>query len=142
MVKSKKQFYRNAPHKDIYKYSLSTKGQQVLWNPSSLTGNIRWVAELPISLFHIGNISGLKYENDKKTKVTIEYVELRDKSPFSVLVRSDNKSNIIKRKVTLELYDDGWRVTTTTKAEKKLKRKPLKDIIGWEHAFKNYSVKK
>jgi hypothetical protein len=56
-------------------------------------------------------ITGVKYENPDKTKATVEYTAERyNITPFGKYRYAENEE--VKYEVTIERYDDGWRITT------------------------------
>lgn len=56
-------------------------------------------------------VSGIKYENPDKTKATVEFiVERYNITPFGKQMKFI-EGNTVSYAVTIERYDDGWRIT-------------------------------
>lgn len=57
-------------------------------------------------------VSGIKYENPDKTKATVEFiVERHSITPFGKQMKF-TEGDTVSYAVTIERYDDGWRITT------------------------------
>ncbi len=61
-------------------------------------------------------VTGIRYDTPDKTKATVEFmVERYNITPFGKYRFSDNEE--VKYEVTIERYDDGWRITTPNKKD-------------------------
>lgn len=118
--------------KNTYRYSLSAKSKSVLWDNNSLNTSFNyWIAQLPMYEVELNEITGIKFEDEKKTKATIEYTEkVVNQSPFTQLSGKTNRENIVSRTANAELYDDGWRITSTG-LPKDIKKKKVENLTAW-----------
>lgn len=128
--------YNRTP-KNIYKYSLSNKSRNMLWGENNLESlyDKYWLADLPMYEIEITEITGITYEDEKKTKAIIEFTEkISKKSPFTQIAIKSDRPNTIIRTAKIELYDDGWRITSSGLPEKIKKKKP-ENVDGWSQLF-------
>lgn len=57
-------------------------------------------------------VTGIRFENEAKTKATVEFTVIRVKvTPFGE-IREYKNGDIMNYTVSIERYDDGWRVTS------------------------------
>ncbi|HYG40091.1 MAG TPA: hypothetical protein VD908_15795 [Cytophagales bacterium] len=71
-------------------------------------------------------VTGIKYDNQDKTKATVEYtVQLFNITPFGKQ-RNYVEGEIVPYTGTIERYDDGWRVTTHS--ERNYKESDFPDV--------------
>lgn len=88
-------------------------------------------ATLPVHLIQISEVTGLKFENESKTKATVEFIEeIKESSPFNIISPELRNSNSRKLIVGFELYDDGWRLTNWNLG--KITRKKLSNVPNWD----------
>lgn len=116
-----------------FNYSLSKKAKEDLWDDNSLNRVYSyWQATLPLFQIGIGDISGVKFENEDKTKATIEFTELLEKtSPYYMIsTRGVERETAVNRTATAELYDDGWRITSID-LPKNIEKKKVSEITNW-----------
>lgn len=72
------------------------------------------------NLRYFKEITGIRYENDDKTKAIVEFdIERRNITPFGEQ-KGYNEGDIEPYHVEFQKYDDGWRVTTKNKGGNKL----------------------
>lgn len=136
-------FFSRQRTKNTYRYSLSKKSKDVLWNSNSLQTSFNyWLADLPMYEIDLNEVTGIKFEDDKKTKATIEFTEKKTKtSPFTALSRNANRQDLVTRTAKAELYDDGWRITFNG-LPNKIKIKSLEKVSGWGSLFENKKSEK
>ena len=69
------------------------------------------VSSFATNMRRLKGVTGIRYDTPDKTKATVEFVvERYNISPFAKYRFSDNEE--VKYEVTIERYDDGWRITT------------------------------
>ena len=89
------------------------------------------VAVYATNMRRFKEVTGIKYENPDKTKATVEFVvERYNITPFGKYRFFDNE--VVKHEVTIERYDDGWRITTPNR--KNYKEADFPDVEEfWEN---------
>lgn len=95
-----------------YEYKLTEISSRLLKTSDGLTKyNGNPFAEFPIHFIEIGEITGIKFENETKTEATIEYTEKTvATSPFIILNGINERKAIENKTAKATLYDDGWRI--------------------------------
>lgn len=72
------------------------------------------VSSFATNMRRFKEVTGIRYDTPDKTKATVEYtVERYNITPFGKYRFSDNEEMMYV--VTIERYDDGWRITTPNK---------------------------
>lgn len=121
-------------HIKEYVYDLTPKAKQALYPSSKLDiGKSSIRGSFPVHLVSLNQIAGIKFDNADKSSATIEYsINYTNDTPFKILARNNNDvSNLIAK---AELYDDGWRITSTgIPSNNKLINK--EKYINWNSLF-------
>lgn len=97
--------YLIAPHLGSY-LAVSQKGR--VYMDTEYHGDGTYFAT---NMRRFKKITGIKYKNPDKTKAMVEYTAERyNITPFGKYRYAENEE--VKYEVTIERYDDGWRITT------------------------------
>lgn len=72
------------------------------------------VSSFATNMRRLTEVTGIRYDTPDKTKATVEFIAERyNITPLGKYRFSDNEE--VKYEVTIERYDDGWRITTPNK---------------------------
>lgn len=80
-------------------------------------GWTKGLTDFAMNLRFFKEVTGIRYENDDKTKAVVEFsVERRNVTPFGQ-AQGTKEGDIGMYSVECQKYDDGWRITTKEKYE-------------------------
>lgn len=69
-------------------------------------------ANFATAIRELKEVTGIRFDDEAKTKATVEFTVIRDKvTPFGK-IREYKNGDVMNYTVSIERYDDGWRVTS------------------------------